>query len=33
MLIWRAWLPQTLLIIAIGCWIYAPAFSGGWIWG
>jgi tetratricopeptide (TPR) repeat protein len=28
---WR-WLPQAVLILAIGGWIYAPAISGGWIW-
>ena len=29
---WRAWLPQTLLIIAAGLWIYGPALTGGWLW-
>lgn len=29
---WRAWLPQALLILAVGIWVYWPALGGGWIW-
>jgi tetratricopeptide (TPR) repeat protein len=29
---WRTWLPQSLLIIAVAGWIYSPAFYGTWIW-
>ena len=29
---WRSWLTQAVLILGIGCWIYAPAFAGAWIW-
>jgi tetratricopeptide (TPR) repeat protein len=29
---WRAWLPQSILILAVGWWIYSPTFFGGWIW-
>jgi tetratricopeptide (TPR) repeat protein len=28
----RNWLPQALLILIAGLWVYSPAFSGGWVW-
>jgi tetratricopeptide (TPR) repeat protein len=29
---WRCWLPQALVIIVTGIWIFLPALRGGWIW-
>ena len=28
----RSWLPQALLIVAAGGWVFSPAFLGGWVW-
>jgi protein O-mannosyl-transferase len=29
---WTSWLPQTMLILGAGWWIYSPAFNGDWLW-
>jgi tetratricopeptide (TPR) repeat protein len=29
---WRSWVPQSLLIIAAGLWIFWPSLHGGWLW-
>jgi tetratricopeptide (TPR) repeat protein len=28
----RNWLPQALLILVAGLWVFSPAFTGGWVW-
>jgi tetratricopeptide (TPR) repeat protein len=29
---WRTWLPQAILIVAAGLWIYGPVLHGAWLW-